>query len=189
MSAAAELPTRITQGGGVHFHPSWSPDGLRVVFVSEESGNYRIEQVSVTNGRPAGAPRAVASMRSMPMSPVWSADGSEIAYVMNSEIWMTAADGSGASRQVTSGADVERLRWNRVTGRLYASGLWNANEVSVRLVDPRSGESRPLPFPLRLGSTRTYVDFDVALDETLAAIDREDLKGDIWVLDSRPHSY
>jgi len=112
--------TRITDKFASASEADWSPDGLRLIFVSK--GN-----VWVMNADGSGAkPLTNLPARSTPGSPVWSPDGTKIAFVYNdfvestdkhqrtaSNIWVVDADGSGAA-PVThwqSGQIIGRLAW------------------------------------------------------------------------------
>ncbi|MBU7016414.1 MAG: PD40 domain-containing protein, partial [Theionarchaea archaeon] len=77
-------------------YPEWSPDGKKIAFCSEKSGNWEIyvidadgsNQVNLTNN-PAHD-----------MDPTWSPDGQKIAFDSdrdgNKEIYVMNADGSSA---------------------------------------------------------------------------------------------
>lgn len=90
-------------------HPSWSPDGERIVYASTNSGQTQIwimnsdgtNQRQITHGLGTDYPDANV--------PVWSLDGSRITFWAGlerrfGEVWTMNPDGSGA-RQVTSTLD------------------------------------------------------------------------------------
>jgi Tol biopolymer transport system component/serine/threonine protein kinase len=174
----------MTAGNGPYYHPAWSPAGSRIAFVSEVPGAYRIEHISVVDGRPAGDPTVAVSMASEIWSPAWSPDGSQVAFVAGQEIWIAHASGGRPPTRITTGAGAHRVRWNRHSRRMFASGFWGTNQITVRTVDPSTGNHAPPRFDLFLGETASSVDFDIGPDESLGAVHREDLRGDIWVLDS-----
>jgi Tol biopolymer transport system component len=64
--------TRLTHSPGPDFDPSWSPDGTRIAFRSERSGE---PEIWVMNADGTEQRRLAAGL-----SPAWSPDGSLIAY-------------------------------------------------------------------------------------------------------------
>jgi TolB protein len=64
--------TRLTDSPGYDFDPSWSPDGTRIAFRSERSGD---TEIWVMNADGSDQRRLAAGL-----SPAWSPDGSMIAY-------------------------------------------------------------------------------------------------------------
>jgi len=83
-----------------------SPDGRQVVFVADENGSPQIGTIGV-DGSGSRFITQVASVSIAqgvfrgPLSPVWSPDGTRIAY-SNGHIYVMNADGSGL-KQLTSG--------------------------------------------------------------------------------------
>ncbi len=47
MNADGSGIVQLTHGLGQNFHPSWSPDGARIAFVSDRDGNWEIYVVNV----------------------------------------------------------------------------------------------------------------------------------------------
>ncbi len=64
--------TRLTHSPGFEFDPSWSPDGTRIAFRSERSGE---SEIWVMHADGSGQHRLARGL-----SPAWSPDGSRIAY-------------------------------------------------------------------------------------------------------------
>lgn len=76
ISVTGGTPTRLTQGFGNNMDPAWSPDGTRIVFWSDRSGEPGIYVMSAdgsdqTRISPAGVPAK---------HPSWSPDGRWIAF-------------------------------------------------------------------------------------------------------------
>jgi len=76
--------------------PDWSPDGTRLAFASNRSGNY---EIYITNADGSGEPLQVTNQPGSDMNPDWSPDGSQIAFESkrdtgNWDIWIVKSDGS-----------------------------------------------------------------------------------------------
>ena len=90
--------------GGRNTHPSWSPDGRRLVFVSDHApaGLY------VMNADGSGA-HPLTKAGPGAAYPAWSPDGSRIAFVSSragsADIWVAGADGSNPIQVTFSGAE------------------------------------------------------------------------------------
>jgi Tol biopolymer transport system component len=79
--------TRLTHSPGPDFDPSWSPDGARIAFRSERSGE---PEIWVMNADGTGQRRLAAGL-----SPAWSPDGSLIAFSGRAGLSMIRPDGAG----------------------------------------------------------------------------------------------
>ena len=98
--------TRIPQVNGPL--PSWSPDGRRIVFVSDRDRNL---EIYVMNADGSGQ-RNVTRHPGRDSDPAWSPDGRKIAFTTkregNFEIYVMNADGSG-QRKLTRNPGVDRF--------------------------------------------------------------------------------
>lgn len=85
--------------------PVWSPDGTKVAYAHRQHDHWEIYVIDVTTGRqtkltttPIGS---TASSPASSVSPAWSPDGQQIAFLTNREgrwnIWAMNADGSQPS--------------------------------------------------------------------------------------------
>ena len=96
---------------GADVEPTFSPDGTKIAFQSDRSGDYTddpnwpeaIFDVWVVNADGSGQPRRITATEGQ--APAWSPDGEQIAYSSsregNYEIWVENVDGSGTPRQIT----------------------------------------------------------------------------------------
>jgi dipeptidyl aminopeptidase/acylaminoacyl peptidase len=129
-----------------------------------------------------------------PTAPVWSPDGSQIAFTdsdtrgMN-DVW-TVPVGGGPGRRITTGTNAQRVRWDwQSPGAMFVSGFWHEPRLSVRLV---TVEGRTLPLPggtVSLGPTLLHADFDVSRDGRFLAYGSENARGDVWLSEARRGRY
>ncbi|MEO6564555.1 MAG: Tol-Pal system beta propeller repeat protein TolB [Casimicrobiaceae bacterium] len=97
-------PQTIVTSNEPLLSPRWSPDGVRIAYVSFES---RKPVVYVQN-LGTGGRTAVANFRGSNSSPAWSPDGRRLAVTLSrdggSQIFVMNADGSDAKRVMSSGS-------------------------------------------------------------------------------------
>ena len=85
---------RILLRGG--YSPSWSPDGSRLAFVSNRSGD---EEIYVAKADGRGLTR-LTRLPGADLSPAWSSDGRRLAWSHRGEIWAMNAAGAEKRRLV-----------------------------------------------------------------------------------------
>lgn len=90
----------LTQEPGVDLHPSYSPDGSRIVFESSRSPNRNI-QVFVMDADGGGLEQLTFDEDGIAIFPSWSPDGTQIAFMRaegnrsgEQTLWVMDADGS-----------------------------------------------------------------------------------------------
>lgn len=95
LNLASKKSLQLTHGGAVNVEPRFSPDGKRVAFVSTlynrhfhifvgDFNNGELQNVQrLTGENKSPLPRYYYSQFDHEISPVWSADGSEILFVSN----------------------------------------------------------------------------------------------------------
>ena len=106
-------PHAVTSNGPWNDHPSWSPDGRRLVYSSQRNG---IDSLYILDLRTRRAHR-VTHDRSREFAPTWSPDGKLIAYVSPAfsafdDVYVVRPDGTGRRRLTTSFADNEAPTWS-----------------------------------------------------------------------------
>ena len=103
--AAVGEARRITDDGGADGWPTWSPDGQRIAFHSDRSGDWDIWAINLDG-------TGLTNLTALPGAdryPAWSPDGAYIAFASKREggedVWLMHPNGSGAinlSRSPTS---------------------------------------------------------------------------------------
>jgi len=89
--------------------PAWSPDGRKIVFVSDRTG---LNQVWIMNADGSAQQQLTSDPTKKDQTPEWSPDGTKIAYTVDSgtaaggDIWVMDADGSD-QHPITSGPERE----------------------------------------------------------------------------------
>ena len=91
--------------------PSTSPDGSRLVFVSNRTG-----QSELWTSRPDGSGQAqLTHLNEFAGSPSWSPDGKQIAFDVvgqHASIWVMDASGATAPRRLTTAAEERKPFWS-----------------------------------------------------------------------------
>jgi Tol biopolymer transport system component len=104
---------RITDDPADDTHPTWSPDGLRIAFVSTRDGNKEIYVV----GAEGGAATRLTTNAAEDFSPAWSLSVTtpRILFVShrtgNDEVFVMNTDGTGQTNVTNNAADENDPQW------------------------------------------------------------------------------
>jgi len=142
--------TAVTGPGFNDFHPSFSPDGNRIVFSSNRGGGQQLF-VSTWNGSAWGAPAQLTNGSGDKSNPCWSPNGLHIAYQLSTSghgadtaVWIIESDGSNARLATSGGAYDARPCWSPdgnslafVSDRSGANYIWLMQDVAT----PAASES------------------------------------------------
>ena len=105
--AIAAGPRLLTEGNSIDRQPTYSPDGKRILFSSNRSGNLDLWTMDLANG----ALRQVTDDRAQDWDPAFTPDGRQILWDSDRtghlEVWIANLDGSSARQVTQDGVDAE----------------------------------------------------------------------------------
>jgi dipeptidyl aminopeptidase/acylaminoacyl peptidase len=127
---ATKKSEQITSGGFDDSHPSWSPDGTRIAFVSkrpqsdpDRSGD---SNIYVVDAKPGATPKPVTTFEGEDGGrPAWSPDGTQIAYLQSDETKWFAYDQAKLAIVPASGGPARLL--TAPLDRAVSSPEWSAD--------------------------------------------------------------
>jgi uncharacterized protein YjdB len=141
----AQEPIRITNDSSNEAMGAWSPDGSRVVFVSDRDGNYELYVADADGGN---ARRLTTTPDASELTPDWTPDGRQIVYVGQAsggrmQIWIMNADGTGARALTTDAQGANLDPAVSPDGRLIAFTSAREGNYDVYLMDRDGQNQRP----------------------------------------------
>jgi len=185
---------RFTEHPAEDYFPVWTPDGSKLAFVSDrDGGTARVWMAPVRDGHRAGE----ASPVTEPAIPVshfaWSPEGQRLAYVTIADgvgdVNVTDVDDPSNTRKLTRGAAARLLRWEESSGRLLVLASWGGRGLSLREVDPETGEMTPVSYEIASGGDARILGFDTSPEGRWLVVLEGLLRGDIWLLEAERGSF
>jgi Tol biopolymer transport system component/tRNA A-37 threonylcarbamoyl transferase component Bud32 len=141
-------PRQVTFTSSVETDPTWSPDGGRIAFVSDRSGN---QDIWVTAAAGGPAVNLTADDPAPNYEPAWSPDGNQIAFLSEGEsggVYVMPAIGGRPIRLSARGSAevVTNPQWS-ADGRELAHMRREEQSNFIEVVSLSTRESRRLPVP------------------------------------------
>jgi dipeptidyl aminopeptidase/acylaminoacyl peptidase len=172
----ADMVARMAKIGRAS-SPTFSPDGARLAFVSDQTGVPQV-WVSAVDG---GGARQVTNGNDPVGRVIWSPDGAWLAFSlapgggMNTQIYIVHPDGTGLRRLTDGGKETNNLgEWTHDGRRLtMGSNRDHPSAIDAYLVDPATGDRTPISANQGLQT----VD-DVSRDGAVALVGRLRGRGD-----------
>ena len=93
MNADGSGVVRLTDNDSSDLDPAWSPDGGRIVFVSDRDNDVEKYDIYVMNADGSGVEQLTDGCGNN--APAWSPDGDRIGFTSRGDIYVMNADGSG----------------------------------------------------------------------------------------------
>jgi TolB protein len=165
---------------------SWSPDGKRIIFYSNRSGNWDIWGVTLNDQNTL---KKLTEWESNEMYPSWSPDSSTIAFWTdrggNGDIWIMNADGSNPRPFVSHTAVEGWSAWSPDSRRFYfTSNRSGAFNVWMRTTgEDESVQVTEFPGqPVGLSGSELFTKFVVT--GTFLVVPMETRTGNIYILEN-----
>jgi len=125
-------------------HPSWSPDGERIVFESDREGSADLWVIGLMDAKV----RRLTDSPAADARPVWSPDGRWIAFHSdreeNFDLWAIRPDGTGLRRLTSGERDETNPAWDPTSKQIVYEERAGERTWHLRVVDTETLATRPL---------------------------------------------
>ena len=173
-------PVKLSDGKGFDYSPALSPDGTRVVFVSQRVDTIELTAADAADGKNA---KVLAKTKESFDSPSWSADGARVAYSCDRggarRVCVVNADGSGAHELPSAGWSDEP--------EFSPDGKWLAFTDGPDKEHPKlviAGPDGANPRPVQGGDGSTNQEAWSSDGKQIAFISTSGSEPDLWIADA-----
>jgi hypothetical protein len=104
------------------------------------------------------------------------------------DAWVVDATGLGPARKLATSGRAARVEWDRNSRDVFVSGHWDS-WVSLRKYSTETGRQIGLDRPIRLGQNLSLIDFKISRNGRFVAFGKDELRGDVWALESPDRAY
>lgn len=176
---AAKKVIKLTHDDFDNLNPVWSPDGKRITFVSNRSGNWDIWMM---NADGTGL-KPLTTQPSEDRFPAWNPDGQRIAFASNRsgnwDIWIMDADGAQQKQLTTTARDDLVPTWSR-DGQKIAFVSYRDLEYSIYKMDADGQNQKKLT----TGGNGDWGPSFSPDGSRIAFVSTRTGNGDIWIIDN-----
>jgi dipeptidyl aminopeptidase/acylaminoacyl peptidase len=157
----------------------WSPDGKAIIFTSNANGNF---EIYIMKADGSNEPINLTNNDTQDLVPVWSPDGSQIAWLSGDEGWdlfVMTSDGHNV-RQLTDQGHVSNVKWS-IDGNIYVEWDNNVYGSFNCLMDP---EGEILATDFGKGDGLQYFPYWTLEGDKaeLASVDMDDGNNEIYLI-------
>ena len=161
--------------------PSWSPDGERIAFYTNRSGNWDIFSLPARGGEP----EQMTDWPSNELYPTWSPDGRWLAFLSdrdgNPDLWRLNLVDATIERIVEHPAVEGPAAWSPDGSRFYFSSNRSGEFAIWMMPSDGGGARRVTAEALHLPETALYTKFAVTTKELIVPL--ENRRGNVYVLE------
>ena len=165
---ATKKATLLTPGRFDSTGPAWSPDGKRIAFTSKREGDpdrHRNTDIYVVEAREGAEPRQITTWKGPDSRPVFSPDGTKIAYLQGGTPKYSGYDPAQLAVVSVSGGEpvlpteeldrnVSSPRWSKNGSQLYF--LFADDRQKILASVPAEGGKVERHFPSESGVVRSF---------------------------------
>jgi uncharacterized repeat protein (TIGR01451 family) len=169
----------VTTDPAIDVHPTWSPDGKKIAFLSNRGGNNDVWVIPASGGTAVQLTNDSANDG----APDWSPDGTRIAFQSdragNHDLWVIPVSGGSATRITTDPAADVQPDWSPSGNKIAFSrngDLWIVTlasstdlEISKTVDDPLPGEGGSVTYTVILTNLGPSVAASVEVSDPLPA--------------------
>ena len=128
-------PVQITSADGVEGSPTWSPDGGRLAYHSQQDGDYDIWVAPAAGGRPLNLTN---DYEGRDYAPAWSPNGDRIAFQSDRDgggFFVISAFGGPARRVCPGSGNDARNQFNASASVPYGAPVWSSDGSEIACMD------------------------------------------------------
>lgn len=155
--------TVLTSFPGGQYYPALSPDGNQVAFSWKEEaktgGQPAAYSIYVAATKYGGTPRRITNAAANDLLPVWSPEGSRIAFIRGTSDLMLIGSLGGNERKVANALPYS-VSWSP-DGKEIAYAAWDSTgrHFAIFATEVETGAKRQITYPPAGGSGDSHADF------------------------------